>query len=115
MTDSIVHGIVSMAAENRYFYKSTVWVKLRNRVKANWRRQGLPCHYCGAALDWNGRFKVIVDHVIPRRQRPDLELMESNLVCVCHPCNSKKAAWDDKERDVPEIGVDGFPKTGEWS
>lgn len=97
------------------FYSTPQWRQLRAKVKKSWRLSGAPCHYCGGRLNWKIPRGTIVDHVIPRRKRPDLALVVSNLVVVCHPCNSKKAAWDEKERDIPEIGEDGFPVGSEWS
>lgn len=92
------------------FYSSAAWRELRAKVRAKWRQAGQPpCPICRQPVTGT----PIVDHVIPRRKRPDLALAESNLRVVCHPCNSKKAAWSDNSSKV-EIGVDGFPKGGSW-
>ena len=96
------------------FYKTKQWRQLKMRVLANWRAAGKNCAYCGGTLDWSRRYSVIVDHKIPRKKRPDLALTESNLVVVHHPCNSKKAAWDENE-NKPQIGADGFPVGSGWS
>jgi 5-methylcytosine-specific restriction endonuclease McrA len=95
------------------FYKTKQWAAVRDRVKANWRHQKLPCHYCGEPLDWSRRYGTIVDHVIPRHQRPDLAFTESNLVVVHHQCNSKKAAWSDRSSKVV-VGEDGYPEDSGW-
>jgi 5-methylcytosine-specific restriction endonuclease McrA len=94
------------------FYGSTAWVKLRSRVRARWRRDGSPpCPLCKKAITG----VPIVDHIIPRRKRPDLALEGSNMQVVCHPCNTQKGVWEDREDRGPEIGADGFPVGGGWS
>jgi 5-methylcytosine-specific restriction endonuclease McrA len=97
------------------FYSTPAWRRLRSKVKKRWRIGGLPCHFCEQPLDWKQYRGLIVDHIINRKLRPDLALVESNLVVVHHACNSKKAAWEETERDIPEIGVDGFPVNSKWS
>jgi 5-methylcytosine-specific restriction endonuclease McrA len=93
------------------FYASPAWAKLRSKVRASWRRAGSPpCPDCGQKITG----LPVVDHIIARRKRPDLALVESNLRVICHPCNSRKGHWEDREDRGPEIGADGFPKGGGW-
>jgi 5-methylcytosine-specific restriction protein A len=35
---------------------------------------------------------VLVDHIIPVEERPDLRLVEDNLQSLCRPCHDKKHA-----------------------
>ena len=39
-----------------------------------------------------------VDHVIPRSQRPDLELDEDNLQALCKRCHSRKTLTDMRRK-----------------
>lgn len=96
------------------FYKTKEWATLRAAVRKNWRLSGAPCYYCKGELDWKRRHAVSIDHIQNRKQHPELALVMSNLAAVCHTCNSKKAAWEEKDRGIPRIGVDGFPVGGGW-
>ena len=43
---------------------------------------------------------AVVDHIIPRRDRPDLALDPSNLRALCHDCHNRhgqKAGRDDTQ------------------
>lgn len=94
------------------FYGTSKWKKISAKVKARWVKEGLPCYYCGHALVKEDR--LTVDHVINRRKRPDLALNLNNLVVVHHACNTKKY-YEQEAKDVPMVGVDGFPINSEWS
>ena len=96
---------------NDSFYKTSAWRALRAKVKARWRKHCLPCAYCNKPLDWSQM--VIADHTIPRKQRPDLALEESNIVCVHHHCNTRKAKWEDNSDRIP-VRNDGLPADGSW-
>jgi len=90
------------------FYSTIEWQKARSKAAKTWRATGAPCHRCGHPLDWTLRHGVIIDHVIPRRQRPDLAYAQSNLAAVCHRCNTIKAMWDENNKRE-SIGIDGLP------
>jgi hypothetical protein len=95
------------------FYNTKDWWKLRAKVKKSWRVNGKPCHYCGKPLDWHSKHGVVVDHIINRRQRPDLALDINNLCCVHggkEACNTKKY-YNEESNDKPEIDADGFPES----
>ena len=69
---------------DKRFIKSLPWRRLRLR-----KRAAQPvCQDCEA----RGRTTVAieVDHVLPRKQRPDLALAWSNLRALCKPCHSRK-------------------------
>ena len=89
------------------FYNTKEWHRLRTKTKAHWRRSGQPCAYGHQPLDWAD--KPTVDHIKNRLQYPHLALEPSNLCVVHHTCNSKKAAWVERN-DKPAIGLDGYPE-----
>ncbi len=92
------------------FYSSAAWRELRNKVRGRWQAAGKPpCPICGQKISG----MPVVDHIKDRRRHPGLALMEANLRVVCHPCNSRKAAWSDNANTV-ETGADGFPKGCGW-
>ena len=63
------------------FYLSKEWMRLRAWALATWPT----CLSCKRAQS------VDVDHILPRKRRPDLELSEANLQPLCHSCHSKKS------------------------
>ena len=92
------------------FYSSAAWRELRSKVRAKWKAAGQPpCPICGQPITG----VPIVDHIKDRKRHPGLALMESNLRVTCHPCNTRKGIWEDRDRG-PEIGIDGFPKGSNW-
>lgn len=92
------------------FYSSAAWRDLRAKVRTKWRAAGQPpCPLCKQPITGT----PIADHIQPRRKRPDLALVESNIQIICHPCNSKKAMWSDNSTK-PETGLDGFPVGKGW-
>jgi 5-methylcytosine-specific restriction enzyme A len=73
-------------AEAHRFYNRVRWRSVRQLVLA-----GAPlCVACEA----KGRTTPAtdVDHIKPRRERPDLEYTLSNLQPLCHRCHSVKTA-----------------------
>jgi len=57
------------------------WKALRLQVL---RRDGFACRQCGA------RGRLVVDHVKPVRDRPDLAWVLDNLQALCPGCHSRK-------------------------
>lgn len=88
------------------FYSSIEWIKLRSKVRAAWKRAGLPCAYCGQPF--GSADKYVVDHIKNRRLHPNLSLDPSNLQCLHHQCNTRKASWSENT-SKKQIGIDGFP------
>lgn len=82
-------------ARNQYsshpFYSSEFWLRLRYRVLV---KRGRRCEACGA-VGLNYTFHV--DHIKPRSQFPELQLLESNLQVLCEACNLGKGAWDQTD------------------
>jgi len=93
------------------FYSTLEWIKLRSKVKARWKRMGLPCGYCGLPIDWDA--KPIADHIQNRKKYPRLALVESNIQMVHHECNTKKSKYVESN-DKVAIGLDGLPADGSW-
>ena len=91
------------------FYKDIKWIKLRSKVRAQWKREGKPCAYCGHDLDHDEKGSVTVDHIINRRQRPDLAYEQSNLQVVHSTCNTKKASYVENNTKT-RINDDGYPE-----
>ena len=88
------------------FYSTDAWEVLR---KAALQRDRYTCQHCGvlcAGKKRNGR-SPHVDHIEPRRDRPDLELTLSNVRVLCASCHSKVTRADQIGR--PAIGTDGYP------
>jgi 5-methylcytosine-specific restriction protein A len=70
--------------DDHRFYNSTAWLKLR----AVQLREFPLCVDC-LAID-RVTAATNVDHVLPRKKRPDLELDQKNLQSLCHPHHSAK-------------------------
>ena len=95
---------------NDAFYRSRKWFALRSRVLTAWKRSGLPCALCGRPIDWvNKSNSPIVDHIQPRRKRPDLELTFNNLQILCRTCHSSTKQAMERRAHLPSIGPDGWP------
>jgi hypothetical protein len=65
------------------FYGSHEWKDLRRRVLI---RDRYCCAKCGRSVRAKGASRV--DHIIERRERPDLSLCESNLRTLCVDCDA---------------------------
>lgn len=73
------------------FYHSTEWKRVR---AAALMRDGGMCQICMQRLrDGYGikpRRATMVHHIIPRSERPDLELQLDNLVSLCARCHEQE-------------------------
>lgn len=69
------------------WYSTYQWRQLRARVIA----EEPVCRACGQAASTDA------DHIVPRRQAPDLALLRENLRGVCHACHSART-WTDTNR-----------------
>ncbi|MDE0545479.1 HNH endonuclease [Microbacterium sp. C7(2022)] len=69
---------------------------LRRELRGTWAAAGTRCWLCGQAIDYSlpagdpGAFEL--DHKIPRKQRPDLELDPRNCAPTHLRCNRSKGA-----------------------
>jgi 5-methylcytosine-specific restriction protein A len=73
-------------AEDNAFYWGQPWRRLRDAFIAE--------HPLCSSCQSRGEIEParVVDHVIPRRQRPDLELDWDNLQSLCNRCHGMKRA-----------------------
>lgn len=79
------------------FLGSYEWRALRMKVLSKY---GAKCMCCGATPA--GGIVINVDHIKPRRVRPDLALTFDNLQVLCEPCNHGKSNWDETDWRPPE-------------
>ena len=102
-----------MGRETDPFYTSGPWLRIRDLAL---RRDHGTCVWCRragrTARDAHGRRvpvrATLVHHIIPRSERPDLELVLDNLVSLCARCHDeahpeKHAGLTQKKDAVPEI------------
>jgi 5-methylcytosine-specific restriction endonuclease McrA len=92
------------------FFGTQAWQQLRAKVRAHWKRHGLPCAWCGQPFE-PGEV-LVVDHIKPRRKYPHLVLEPANLQCVHggkKACNTRKHFYEEAN-DKPAIGLDGMPE-----
>lgn len=66
--------------EREPFYGTGVWRRLRARIL---QRDHYWCRNC------NKRSAFIVHHVKPRKEYPELALVEENLISVCGKCHEE--------------------------
>jgi 5-methylcytosine-specific restriction endonuclease McrA len=65
--------------EDHSFYNSSPWKAARKiKLKTSPR-----CEVCGGK-DW-----LQVHHIIPRKERPDLQYVQSNLKTECRSCHTR--------------------------
>jgi len=58
-------------------------------------RYGAVCQCCGASA--KDGLRIHVDHIKPRRDFPELALVEDNLQVLCAVCNHGKGNWDQTD------------------
>lgn len=74
------------------FYDSYEWKTLRYKALLHY---GPKCMACGITTADGAIMNI--DHIIPRKKRPDLDLKMSNLQVLCSWCNHGKSNWDDTD------------------
>ena len=94
------------------FYQSRQWVALRSKVRTKWLRDGKPCGMCKKPFGM--RDKMIVDHIVPRKDAPHLALDERNLQLMHWGCHNIKTHKHER-LNLPQIGLDGMPEDSDWS
>ena len=58
-----------------------------------------------------GLHQARVDHKIPRKQRPDLALVQSNLRVLCTYCDAARhSEKGGKQKEKEEINANGYPQ-----
>ena len=92
------------------FYSSKEWRALRKQALV---RDGYKCVMCG--IDVSGWKKSRVDHILTRRERPDLELVLDNLRSLCVTCDNRRHAekFGREEKHPDPVAEDGF-SSDEW-
>jgi len=81
------------------FLQSYEWRQLRMKVLT---KRGARCECCGASPK-DGVTIINVDHIKPRRDFPELALVESNLQVLCDACNHGKGNWDQTDWRTPAV------------
>ena len=97
--------------ESDPFYHSKEWKRLRKAALA--RDNGM-CVDCmdrmRAGIGIKPNRATMVHHVIPRSERPDLELVLENLVSLCDGCHEKRhpeRRSKKKRKTLERIGSHG--------
>ena len=78
------------------FLSTFQWRKVRMEAL---KKYGPRCQCCGATPA-DGAV-INVDHIKPRKLRPDLALDVNNLQLLCHECNHGKGNWDQTDWRKP--------------
>lgn len=73
---------------NKEFYQSWEWKTLRYKVLLYY---GAVCMLCGST------YRIVVDHIKPRKKYPELELDFDNMQVLCDECNRGKGQWDETD------------------
>jgi 5-methylcytosine-specific restriction endonuclease McrA len=76
---------------SKEFLFSYEWRQLRMKAL---KKHGATCQCCGANPKNKPGTVINVDHIEPRKKRPDLALVLENLQVLCHECNHGKSNWD---------------------
>lgn len=72
-------------AEERAFYKTARWQRLRMRVL---ERDLFTCQWPGCGRIEVDTSKLVADHIVPVRIDPARKWDETNLRCMCAACHS---------------------------
>jgi 5-methylcytosine-specific restriction enzyme A len=85
------------------FYRSKAWIRLREAIKRERWPQLLVAHgHCCEDVECTAvhtaATRIIFDHILERRDRPDLELVASNIMCRCDSSHTRKTAKVRGER-----------------
>ena len=78
------------------FLSTFQWRKVRMEAL---KKYGPRCQCCGATPADGAVMNV--DHIKPRKLRPDLALDVANLQVLCHECNHGKGNWDQTDWRKP--------------
>jgi 5-methylcytosine-specific restriction protein A len=84
------------------FYKSPEWKAIRAKAV---RLSGGLCAWCKADIRGIGGARV--DHIKPRKHRPDLAFQLLNLRVLCPTCDNRRHA--DKGKRVSRSDEHGMP------
>lgn len=84
------------------FYTSAAWLAVRDRVRA---RDGNACSV-GRLLGGPCRGVLHVNHIVPRRERPDLAYDDDNLGTCCA---SHHPTWEAFARAIRLLRLEDLP------
>ena len=87
--ERLVEGVDVRSTE---FLKTYAWRTLRYKAL---RMADGRCECCGASP--TDGIRLNVDHIQPRKRRPDLALDLYNLQVLCDDCNAGKGNWDESD------------------
>lgn len=77
--------------ESDPFYHRKEWKRIREMAL---QRDGGMCRDCmdrmRSETGFRPRRAILVHHIIPRSERPDLELTLENLISLCPDCHEKR-------------------------
>lgn len=92
-------------AEYEKFYRSTKWRKLRAKVL---ERDNHLCQRCLHKYGILNSERLEAHHIKSRSNYPELELEETNVICICKTCNLQLGTDDrlDFEYEVREMYSD---------
>lgn len=85
------------------FYNTPQWRALRKQALI---RDCYRCVVCQRDVHHKGQSRV--DHIVSRRQRPDLSLVLSNVRTLCPSCDNKRHA-EKGGSAVHGVALDGTP------
>ena len=79
----------------------TAWAKIRALAWERDKKAKAPCHLCGQPIDYTLEPSSCEaawepDHVLTRKQRPDLELDLTNLAASHRRCNRSRGMKDNE-------------------
>lgn len=80
---------------DRHFYSTPRWRRFRKRILA----RDMWCVLCPADRK---RLATIVDHIIPRKERPDLAYSAENCRGLCVSCHNRRSRVYGRERTRAE-------------
>lgn len=88
------------------FYRTGAWVKLRQAVML--RDNGL-CQHCLQGKHGRQRLRraVLVHHIVPYQENPELGLTDSNLVSLCSQCHERVHREMDRAKAASDAAPEG--------
>ena len=90
------------------WYTSKKWKDIRLKVikRDNWRCQKCNCLCLGKS---KGQPSPNVDHILERKEHPELAFSMGNLETLCSSCHSKKTINTMHSQGKPYIDEFGYP------
>lgn len=86
--------------ETKRFYNSKAWEVCRTNVLI---RDYYLCQEC--LKDKRIKIYDVVHHIKPLRDYPELSLVESNLISLCHACHNRIESKNEQEIENKDINL----------